>query len=238
MPDINRPHRTVQLDNLGAQTLAMILYATPLSSFSCKVRLALAIKGCVVAERMPPGGYRSAEYRRLIPTGRVPGLVDGDFALGESDAIIEYIDETQSGPDLLPAAPTLRAHCRAPSRFNDFYLDPPLRSLFAELDPRIRSTERVSACAGEIMLRLDDLESMIHPSPYLAGSALSLADCAFPATLALIEIILPRLGHEIALGPKLATWWQAVQREAPFERALGPYRAVAAAWAVSKLASP
>ena len=216
----------------------MILYGTPLSSFTCKVRLAMAIKGCIVEERMPPGGYRSLEYRRIIPSGRVPGLVDGDFALGESDAIIEYIDETQSGPDLMPAAPQARAHCRALSRFNDFYLDPPVRSLFPELDPRLRSVERVMQRAEEIRERLEDLEAMIDPAPYLAGSALSLADCAFPATLTLIEIILPRFGHEAPLGPKLDAWWRAIRREAPFERTLGPYRAVANAWAASKLASP
>ncbi|MFM9887910.1 MAG: glutathione S-transferase family protein [Burkholderiales bacterium] len=218
--------------------MGLILYGTPLSSFSCKVRLALAVKGCAVEERMPPGGYRSAEYRQFIPSGRVPGLIDGEFALGESDAIIEYIDETQAGPDLLPSSPQGRARSRALSRFHDFYLDPPIRNLFPELDPRLRSTERVSQRAGEIVERLDMLETMIDPSPYLAGSSLSLADCAYPPSLILIEIILPRLGYDVPLGPKLDRWWQAVRRERVFERALGPYRAVANAWAASKLASP
>jgi len=216
----------------------MILYATPLSSFSCKVRLALALKGCKIEERMPPGGYRSAEYRRIVPTGRVPGLVDGEMVIGESDAIIEYLDETQTGPDLLPGSPQGRAVARMLSRFNDFYLDPPLRALFPEMDPRQRSVERVSQRAGEIIDRLAELESMIAPGPWLAGHLPSLADCAFPASLTIIEIMLPRLGYEPGFGPKLAKWWVMAQAEPAFQQVLNPYRAVTNAWAISKLASP
>jgi glutathione S-transferase len=216
----------------------VILYTTPLSSFSCKVRLALALKGVSIDERMPPGGYRSPDYRAIVPTGRVPGLVDGDFVLGESDAIIEYLDETRAGPDLMPSNPQGRAQARFLSRFNDFYLDPPLRALFGELDPRARSTERVTQRATEIIDRLAELEDAIDPKPYLAGQAPSLADCAVAPTLVLIELILPRLQHEVVLGPKLAQWWRRMQREPAFERIVNPYRAVANAWAMSKLASP
>lgn len=52
------------------------------------------------------------EYVRLSKTGKVPTLVDGDFALSESSAIIEYLDETIDGNPLLPHEPKLRARAR------------------------------------------------------------------------------------------------------------------------------
>lgn len=216
----------------------MILYATPLSSFCCKVRLGLALKGVSVEERMPPGGYRSDEYRAIVPTGRVPGLVDGDFVLGESDAIIEYIDETQPGPDLLPPDPKARARCRFISRFNDFYLDPPLRALFPELDPRLRSVERVAQRCAELIDRFAELDELVVPSPFLVDRSPTLADCAVAPTLLLAEIILPRLGHQFEFGPKLGAWWPRMQEQGAFQRVLNPYRAVSNAWAASKLAAP
>jgi glutathione S-transferase len=42
-------------------------------------------------------------------TRRVPMLVHGGFALSESSAICEYIDETFSGAPLYPADPRSRA---------------------------------------------------------------------------------------------------------------------------------
>ena len=37
------------------------------------------------------GEHRRAEYLALNPTGRVPVLVDGDFVLWESNAILQYL---------------------------------------------------------------------------------------------------------------------------------------------------
>ncbi len=216
----------------------MILYATPLSSFCCKVRLAFALKGVTVEERMPPGGYRSQDYRAILVTGRVPGLVDGDFVLGESDAIIEYVDETQPGPDLLPPDPKARARCRVVSRFNDFYIDPPLRALFPELDPRLRSIERVTQRAAELSDRFAELDELVGAGPFLVDRVPTLADCAIAPTLLLAEIILPRLEQPFELGPKLRAWWPRMQEHPVLQRVLNPYRAVSNAWAVSKLAAP
>src|SRR5690606_7991626 len=52
-------------------------------------------------------------YRALNPTALVPTLVDGEVSLGQSMAIIEYLDETHPAPALLPADPVGRARVRA-----------------------------------------------------------------------------------------------------------------------------
>jgi len=56
--------------------------------------------------------HRAAGFSRLSLTQRVPTLVHGDFALSESSAITEYIDETFAGTALYPSEPRARARAR------------------------------------------------------------------------------------------------------------------------------
>lgn len=216
----------------------MILYATPLSSFSAKVRIAIAAKGITVEERMPHGGsYRSAEYRALVPAGTVPALVDRDFVVAESDTIIEYLEEEYPDPPLLPPDARRRARARELARFHDFRLDPPLRRLFGQLEPARRSADVVHEQLNEIDHRLTQLESMIAPSPYLIGTRLTIADCAYPATFALLDLIVPELGRAPAYGPKIEAWRDTLATDRSVERVMGSYRATASAWVSTKVSA-
>ncbi len=61
------------------------------------------------------GEQRQAEYRQRSLTAKVPTLVDGDFWLSESSAIVEYIEERfppPTHPRLLPADMRERARAR------------------------------------------------------------------------------------------------------------------------------
>lgn len=58
------------------------------------------------------GGNRADEYTARSLTQRVPTLVDGDFALSESSAITEYLEELQPEPALYPADRRTRARAR------------------------------------------------------------------------------------------------------------------------------
>src|SRR3546814_19054460 len=39
------------------------------------------------------------EYRRISLTSRIPTLLDGEFSLSESSAIIEYLEDAYTAPD-------------------------------------------------------------------------------------------------------------------------------------------
>lgn len=58
------------------------------------------------------GAHRGADYATRSLTQRVPTLVDGDFALSESSAITEYLEELHPDPALYPADPKTRARAR------------------------------------------------------------------------------------------------------------------------------
>lgn len=100
----------------------MIFYANALSSYSAKVRIVLCAKGLAFEERLPPGGYHSAEYRAIVPMGTLPAIQIGDWVLSESEAINEYLEESHPKPALLPSDPRSRARVRFVSRFHDLHL--------------------------------------------------------------------------------------------------------------------
>ena len=98
-------------------TPALTLYSYWRSSAAYRVRIALNLKGLAystVATNLAPGvqEHRSEAFRQVNPQGFVPALVDQGTVLGESMAIIEYLDERHPEPALLPAEPRARATVR------------------------------------------------------------------------------------------------------------------------------
>lgn len=87
------------------------------SSTSIRVRVALNMKGLsyeYVAHHLRKGEQREADYLALNPQGLVPTLVLADgTALTQSLAIMEYVDETNPEPPLLPKDAIGRARVRA-----------------------------------------------------------------------------------------------------------------------------
>jgi maleylacetoacetate isomerase len=94
----------------------MKLYTYWRSSAAFRLRIALNYKG-IHAEQIPTHlrkeEQRHADYLRLNPQGLVPALDIGGEVLSQSLAIIEYLEETQPQPALLPRDPVARAQIRS-----------------------------------------------------------------------------------------------------------------------------
>ena len=85
------------------------------SSASFRVRLVLQLKGLDYEQHpvnLRQGEQKEKAYRRVNPQGLVPFLVDDDVHLGQSVAIMEYLDETYPAYPLMPSAPIERARVR------------------------------------------------------------------------------------------------------------------------------
>jgi maleylpyruvate isomerase len=83
------------------------------SSASWRVRIALNLKGLAVTHvphHLRRGGQRAPDYPGLNPQGLVPALeLDDGTVPTQSLAIIEWLEETNPVPALLPADPLERA---------------------------------------------------------------------------------------------------------------------------------
>jgi maleylacetoacetate isomerase len=95
----------------------MKLYNYFRSSASFRVRIALELKGLgydYVPVHLVKGEHRQDGYAAVSPSLLVPTLVlDSGEHLGQSMAIIEYLDETHPEPPLLPRDAVGRARVRA-----------------------------------------------------------------------------------------------------------------------------
>ncbi len=94
----------------------MILYDFFRSSAAYRVRIALNLKHLDAERRFVHLGKdenRKPGYKAVNPQGFVPYLMDGDFALSQSLAIIEYLNDLYPDPPFLPADPCDRAYVRS-----------------------------------------------------------------------------------------------------------------------------
>ncbi|MHA6883977.1 maleylacetoacetate isomerase [Ralstonia pseudosolanacearum] len=91
----------------------MQLYSFFNSSTSYRVRIALALKGLpydYLPVNIRTGEHRAVDYvAHVNPSAGVPTLVDGALRLGQSLAIIDYLDARHPEPRLIPADPLQRA---------------------------------------------------------------------------------------------------------------------------------
>ncbi len=65
-----------------------------------------------MALHLPARAQQGEAYLALNPQGLVPTLIDGDVAIGQSMAILEYLEEVHPEPPLLPADAAGRARVR------------------------------------------------------------------------------------------------------------------------------
>ena len=87
------------------------------TSATYRVRVALNLKGLVADERIvniDAGEQRGTEFLTINPLGGIPALVEsGHPPMTQSLAILEYLDELQPMPPLLPTDLHGRARVRA-----------------------------------------------------------------------------------------------------------------------------
>ena len=97
--------------------MAIILYYGSGSPYAWRVQLALEHKALPYERKVlsfSAGDTRKPEFLALNPRHRVPVIVDDDFVLYESNAIVEYLDEAYpaTGAPLFPGDARTRALVR------------------------------------------------------------------------------------------------------------------------------
>lgn len=169
--------------------MTLALHYHPLSSYCWKVLIALYENATAFAARPVDFGdpAAGAALRARWPLGKIPLLEDGGRVVPETSVMIEYLQERYPGPvALLPADPEARLQARLWDRFYDSYVMTPMQKIVAD---RMRAEGRRDPQGVEearALLRtaygLAERQLGESESPWAAGAAFTLADCAaFPA---------------------------------------------------------
>jgi maleylacetoacetate isomerase len=169
--------------------MGMKLYSYWRSTAAYRVRLALNVKGIAyetVSVSLLPGQavHRQDEYRSRNPQMLVPYLEDGEFGVGQSQAILEYLEETSPATPLLPDSAKQRAAVR--SFCNSICCDiHPLNNLrvlmYLKEELGVSDEQRNSWYANWIHegFRAAEITAVEHADdgPFVFGETVSLADC-------------------------------------------------------------
>ena len=161
------------------------------SSTSYRVRIALALKG--LAYDTLPVNIRTGEHRapdyvaHVSASASVPALVDGDFRLGQSLAIVDYLDRLHPEPRLIPLEPRFRARVLELATLISCDIHPVnnLRVL-RYLDTELKVTPQQKAAwyrhwIAEGMAGVERLVERADAGPWCFGGAPTLADvCIVP----------------------------------------------------------
>jgi glutathione S-transferase len=180
--------------------------------------LAFAAEKGVELELRPTSdapGQHGAEFIAASPLRKMPALVDGDFRLADSSAIVQYLEALQPEPNLIPAEPRARGRTIWFEEYGDTVVMACGGKIFFNrvVAPRFLGRPGDASVADaaerdELPPILSYLETVIPDSGFLVEDRLTLADIAIASPLA----NLPYMGMSIERGqyPRLARYVDSI----------------------------
>lgn len=213
------------------------IYNDPVSLYCAKLRILLRHKNIEHQELDPPGGYGSAIYKTIIPSGNLPAMDDDGFVLSDSEAIAEYLNEKHIWPPMMPNDMRQRAKVRERGRFHDTRLEPGVRKLFPQVRPEARDGDVVGAVAQEIEARMEQMVPLFLRADIAEKDGLSddltLGDCGYVISLAIIETLTPVLDLRLTWPDEVALYHKRLCAIPACADVLKDYRATLQGWLVS-----
>jgi glutathione S-transferase len=208
--------------------MALTFYYGSGSPFAWKVWLTLEHKQLPYELRLlsfDQGDTEKPEFLALSPRGKVPTLVDEGFALWESSAILEYLEERFPTPALLPKDAKTRAVARRIANEADSYLYPAQRRLFELTVYSQDGDAQAIELAKEDVSRETSRFERYLTAEYFAG-ALSLADfTVYPIVALLQRLDVRRPEHSVTarFGEPLRAWSKRIESLPYFAKTVPPH---------------
>lgn len=161
--------------------MAIKLYGYWRSSAAYRVRIALQLKG-LEFENIPvslvPGvsEHRESSYRDKNPQMLVPFLEDGDVRIGQSMAMLEYLDEAYPATRLIPTDEPLRSQVRAFANVIACDVHPLQNLRVLQYVGNELNGDSNAWAAHWMIAGFDALEALIGPGPFAFGEHATIAD--------------------------------------------------------------
>ena len=192
----------------------MKVYGFPISPFVRKVHLVAAEKGIAVELAMSNPADPAPEFLAASPFRKIPALIDGDFTLCDSTAIVTYLDAVQPEPPITPGDAKAKARAIWFEEFADTILIVAGGKVMFNrfVAPKLMGKPGDDALAEQGLTEfapiMDYLESQCGPG-WLAGDDFSIGDIAVAATLRSLGYV--GLEPDLATHPRTAAWYDRVK---------------------------
>ena len=193
----------------------LTLYEHPFALYCQKVLIALNELGVASDVKEEQRDFDRAELAQLWPPASIPVLRDGERVVGETSIIIEYV----AGARLVPSL-----EARKWDRLCDQYISDSVQAIvFDTIEGRF-DERAVANARGRLEMAYGMLEAQLMRHEFLAGDAVTIADCAAA----------PGLFYALALHPwdedgqpQLTRYYRALARRPSFAKVIAearPYR--------------
>jgi glutathione S-transferase len=170
----------------------MKLYMNSTSPNVRRVRLTAAVVGLQLEEKMldfAKGEQKNPEYLALNPNGAIPTLVDGEFVLTESRAIMQYLASKKPESGLLPRDEQVRADVTRWQFWDSSHFSPQigtlafqrvLKQMFGMGEP---DAGKVAEALTNFRRFAAVLNKRLEGKQYVVGDSLTLADLTLASSL-------------------------------------------------------
>lgn len=157
--------------------------------------------------------YRApAALKTIHPLGKSPVIVDGDLVLGESAAILRYLDGRYGGGRFSPPAGTKEAALH--DEWLDYAEGTLARWLAAAFFARKTGSDLDSRTKEELATHFGYLAETLKGRPFLMGERLTLADIQLSYLLAMAEF------SGVLDDRVVAAYWQRLRAVPALQRGL------------------
>ncbi|HEX4326473.1 MAG TPA: glutathione S-transferase family protein [Burkholderiales bacterium] len=199
------------------------------SPYAWRVWLALEHKNLKYDFRLmsfSAGDLKTPAFLKLNPRGRIPLIVDGDFVLSESGAIVEYLEEQYPATaPLFPGPTRQRALVRRWIADIDDSVDAAMGSMGKAVFDKDASAQALGQAREGLLKELEYVAARME-GDYLAGAQLTAADFALYPTVAMLaryDLRKPELEMAAACPSALAAWARRIEGLPYFARTLPPH---------------
>ena len=180
-------------------TPTLILCGFGVSNYYNKVKFALLEKGIAFEESTT---YVGETDPACSPLGKVPYLLTPQGPLSESAVIVEYLEQLQPQPALLPSDAYAAAKVREISTYIELHLELEARKLYPQaFFGGTVSQDVIDRTAKNLRRHIAAFSTLAKFSPYVAGNTFTLADCGAAPLMTYARRLVP-FGDR----PRLRAW--------------------------------
>lgn len=169
---------------------------------------------------LPTGEHKKPPYLKINPNGLVPTLEDGSLRLWESNAIAQYLANTNPAGKIWSSDKRVRSEINCWQFWEQAHWNPPIVGLFYqnflnkqfyEQDPDPKEVAKGEEAFHHVARVLDE---HLEDRKYLAGDGLTLAD------ISVISILTYAQQARLPLAPyqNIKRWYGDIEKLEPWQR--------------------